>query len=1098
MNMALLIDSLNDVSRLLLRNKLDVNKIDFVEIFRVFYDKLNELGGKRQLKFCLARALTGLFKALQAHLESSIDLVLALLLLQVSAISRLDASKTATKPNLLVQLDLYFNLLLDTLRRVTKESGLCSKALFSLGHHVFELLCLVPNFKESPVFFNGCIELLLHAMTLCQTSGLRLPNFLLYLAEFAVVGPVSECLVEQRTRNTFLYIASHGIASLLESENLLLLAQQSDCFMGHPRLCEKVAECALALVSGLNQFEGPAETATATTLAARILTLLHRRIGEAQDDGARALVAEAQQFVFQARSATHSQKEFEAFANREFYDQRLAVDQPPDSRDSVERRNPLVYYFVDRRFGGTLMTNLIGSEKISGQYFFESYFALAEAKGISLLSTLRRFCLAFQLKAESQVLERVMMRLARKVEKEVGIDHDSGFAFFCALLMINTDLHNKEVRDKMTQDQFRKNVKMILSHGELSDEMIDQFYREVKEREVRFFDFDRLRAFSAEEFCEYAALVERARDKFSRLFYPADLSGRLTEAERRDPSFALRFVSTPLEARFLAALPLLVQSCVRSPDALELLVAFCVAPAAHAFDEKLAAELENVVLAPTAFNGPDGLFLVCAHARLLSALSAKTPRLASLFISFIVAIFPLLMFAFDDPIVKAFLEKYDAILRAQRKQVGGKSAVSFLKSLVSEDSSEDEAEALARANILQRSYKPTDPPAARLLQLRPDPPHLLGLVGAAADASARASPAASRALVFVLYFLTELAKSPRLKSILPALLAAVEAAAVRTLGPAPVKRKKALFWSESLDFLRAMLKVRLALSGTRQPTELRELLTKMAPETLALFLSDTQAAIEQPEVDPHAARDIAELCFEELLRREPAKANALAARMQALLARVAIVLMADSPDEALFFLFELFDKSLTTEVKFNSIGLLLVPLTTEPDRPTLSNRLLVLLAEKIFSTIATENLRIALGELPLLVFSLAHRLDLATLEPDKAAFLAAELLAAENALRGKIGDSPLLTSSLLLILSRTAARLSANSLLAVIKPAVSSCIRLLKSQEDSANFPEMEAQFADFVRGAGRSEEARPVMRDALARFGENFSKRFLDLLQAN
>lgn len=1088
-----LIESLNDLAKLIIRNVIAINEIDFIEIFQLFYEKLNELSSKPQIRFQLNRSLIGLFKALQVNLESNVPIVSAILSLQISMISKFELNKSASKQSVLLQVDVYFTLLLDCVREITKKEFLSFDFLYSLAPQIFELTCLTPGMKDSCLFLNGCIEVIVSIFSLCRTRGFKLPHFMLHFIEMSVLDPISEILQDPKPKKMILYLIANGLAEILEPENLSLVSLQSDLMFGSPRLCEKTAKCAFSLVACLNLLQDPTEAETVSTLSARILGLLHRRIIEKPDEFEESLISDMGLFAQLANDSLKSEKAFEKFSESKFFD----TSNPEEPKFDSESRNPILFYFVNRHFSGSMLTGLIGRDNPYGQLFFEGFFSLSDARTHSILTTLRRFCIAFQMKGESQVLERVMMRLARKVEKEIGIPSDSCFAFFCALLMLNTDLHNKDVKDKMTQEIFKRNVKMILTNGELSDELIDQFYQEVKQRELRFFDPERMRSFSPEEYVEYSSLVEKAREKYFQSFFPTTISTRLNEAIETKPDFPLKVLSSAFGAKFLASLPTLIGNCIENPDALELIISFCLAPAPSSFDDSLCAELEVFALSQSNFHGNDGLSLFCSYMRLLSAISVKNNKLARLFWNFIAQHFTLLMFGFDEPYVKTFVEKFETFARAQRSLTSVKSGISFLKSFVSDDSSEDEVEALAKAHILHRPYRLAPPPIGKLLeQLQLNPDQFETLIIEAEKIGLEASPANSRAVAFIFFLLLELSQRPKLEAIKNDLLESVGKVAKVALGPSPVKQKKSLFWGVSLNYILMILRAQVSLAGTYViDKESNEQISKMALDILFSFLTEVQILLERiPKPDPKAAREITCAIFEDLMKRDLGKNSSLSPRIEPLLIRTAEVIMEDSPDEALFFLFELFDQALTQPAKIAPMILLLIPLRSEPEKNLLSNRLLVLLAEKILSTISTPNLKISLQDLPLLIFSLVHRLDLDTLDADKAIFLSSELLASESSLRSKLGENPLIASSVLLILSKSVVRIPPPSILPILKPAIQSFVRVLKSQESSVNFAEMELQFSEFIKGAAKTEEVSAVVRDHLLKFGEGFAKKMISL----
>ena len=1191
-------ESLNEVSRLILRGRLDSTSLDFSEIFRLFGDKQTEIWPKKTLRFAFVRAMAALIHALRAG-ENQLALAGGLEAM-LGAVGRAETARVP-RAQIVAQLDNYFSLVLTCLEKGDPQKR--ASLVCELGPQVFELVGLAAGLRDSPSFVAGCVELWARATGVCAVAGRRVPEFLLFLVEMCLLNPMAEFLAEPRPgRRSLLYVFADTACVLIEPESLSELAQRTDAALGSPRLAERCIELALAVVCSLNQVENPSESAAATALAARILGLLHRRVGESPPQPLRRFAAMMAEFFAVAKEASGSPKDFEAFANREFFDRRIEAERP-----DAGKRNPLVFCFVERGVGGGFMTALMGNEKISGDLFFDCYMKLiglmreedeerTEVEILSeqnqldkeekeengnadeadtnenqeenienlekekdesskdaektktperkekikspdspkviqdlpnlcpssppsspqtnvhptpagdsdttklVLNSLRRFCLFIQLRGESQVLERIMLRLSHRLASLFRASSDSIFALLCATLMLNTDLHSRDVREKMPIDVFRKGVRSVLPSSEFPDSSLDWLYQSIQARELRCFDIKRLRDFTSSEFLDFSEQLGRARAAIPKEFCPPPTSSMITPSLEEtgltqiseEGGLGLAALAAPAEARLLASIPALLRSCAGSADALELLAAFCAAPCSPGFADRLRLELQAAALDPAAFAAADGLALASAYTRLLAAVSSKSDGFAKLFWRFVVENFELFVFGFEDPVARGFIDKFESLARVGASTSSTRRGFSLLKSLVIDDTVDETPD--SKALIISRGYRPAPPPLPALFErLRVDPPHLLSLISAG---EAVATPAAApRAAAFVFWFLAELAAPPRLVSVLPSLLSAAGRVA-RSRDSMP-RGGWWRFWSVAFSHLRASMQARVALTlPGGLANEFAELLAEMSPEALGCLLADLAGMIEAAvEPRPVGARQVAEAVFAESMRKDPQRVAAFSAKLEAFLAQVAGILFDESPDEGLFFLFELFDKSLDSSLKLNSLGLLLIPLRDDPRRSKLDNRLLVLLAEKVFSSISSPGLRISLTELPLLIFSLSHRLDLEILEPDKAAFLLIELLSAESMLRNKIGESPLLGSSILLVLAKSSRKIPTNSLLALIKPAVASCIRHLKAQEDSANFKEMENQFVEFLKGANRNAETNEAVRNAINRFGDNLAKRFLPLI---
>jgi len=72
----------------------------------------------------------------------------------------------------------------------------------------------------------------------------------------------------------------------------------------------------------------------------------------------------------------------------------------------------------------------------------------------------RHYLVKFQLPGEAQKIDRMMERFAyRYCENNPGVfpTQDSAYLLAFSIIMLNTDAHNPQIKNKMTKEQFIKN-----------------------------------------------------------------------------------------------------------------------------------------------------------------------------------------------------------------------------------------------------------------------------------------------------------------------------------------------------------------------------------------------------------------------------------------------------------------------------------------------------------------------------------------------------------------------------------------------------------------------------------------------------------------
>ena len=101
---------------------------------------------------------------------------------------------------------------------------------------------------------------------------------------------------------------------------------------------------------------------------------------------------------------------------------------------------------------------------------------------------LRTFLGTFRIPGEAQAIDRIMNDLsvyAYEVNPGPFLSADALFAVLFSCLLLNTDLHNPEVRDKMSFEEFRRNNREINEGHALPVEYLRYLYDSIKNEEIK-------------------------------------------------------------------------------------------------------------------------------------------------------------------------------------------------------------------------------------------------------------------------------------------------------------------------------------------------------------------------------------------------------------------------------------------------------------------------------------------------------------------------------------------------------------------------------------------------------------------------------------
>ncbi|MEQ2161794.1 hypothetical protein GOODEAATRI_013186, partial [Goodea atripinnis] len=87
----------------------------------------------------------------------------------------------------------------------------------------------------------------------------------------------------------------------------------------------------------------------------------------------------------------------------------------------------------------------------------------------------------------SNLFEDLTKLLSKKVNGSPFMNNDAGFALAYAVIMLNTDQHNHNVRKQnipMTVEQFKKNLKGVNGSKDFDQDMLEDMYNAIKSEEI--------------------------------------------------------------------------------------------------------------------------------------------------------------------------------------------------------------------------------------------------------------------------------------------------------------------------------------------------------------------------------------------------------------------------------------------------------------------------------------------------------------------------------------------------------------------------------------------------------------------------------------
>ncbi|XP_042312385.1 Golgi-specific brefeldin A-resistance guanine nucleotide exchange factor 1 isoform X3 [Sceloporus undulatus] len=120
----------------------------------------------------------------------------------------------------------------------------------------------------------------------------------------------------------------------------------------------------------------------------------------------------------------------------------------------------------------------------------DSFVKTFSFQGLRLDEALRLYLEAFRLPGEAPVIHRLLEVFTEHWRKSNGspfANSDACFALAYAVIMLNTDQHNHNVRKQnvpMTLEEFRKNLKGVNGGKDFEQDMLEDMYHAVKNEEI--------------------------------------------------------------------------------------------------------------------------------------------------------------------------------------------------------------------------------------------------------------------------------------------------------------------------------------------------------------------------------------------------------------------------------------------------------------------------------------------------------------------------------------------------------------------------------------------------------------------------------------
>lgn len=141
------------------------------------------------------------------------------------------------------------------------------------------------------------------------------------------------------------------------------------------------------------------------------------------------------------------------------------------------------FLFKGEGLNKTAIGDYLGIGKEFNIKVLEAFVALHEFKDMILVQALRQFLWSFRLPGEAQKIDRMMECFAKRYcESNPGVfeSADTCYVLSFSVIMLNTSLHNPNVKEKPDLERFISMNKGINEGGDLPRELLESLYDSIK------------------------------------------------------------------------------------------------------------------------------------------------------------------------------------------------------------------------------------------------------------------------------------------------------------------------------------------------------------------------------------------------------------------------------------------------------------------------------------------------------------------------------------------------------------------------------------------------------------------------------------------
>ncbi|KAJ7771775.1 hypothetical protein B0H16DRAFT_195217 [Mycena metata] len=165
--------------------------------------------------------------------------------------------------------------------------------------------------------------------------------------------------------------------------------------------------------------------------------------------------------------------------------QLIYSDLPPDSPESAKVHNLAVFLKSCARLDKRLLGDYLSREE--NLPLLKAFIGLIDFRDKPIADAMREMLETFRLPGEAQQIARITETFASiyfAAEPDEIQNEDAVYVLAYSVIMLNTDLHNPQVRKRMSIEDYQKNLRGVNNNTDFTPEFLQNIYDSIRKREI--------------------------------------------------------------------------------------------------------------------------------------------------------------------------------------------------------------------------------------------------------------------------------------------------------------------------------------------------------------------------------------------------------------------------------------------------------------------------------------------------------------------------------------------------------------------------------------------------------------------------------------